>query len=110
MNEEQKYNEFRRKLRSLPKIHAPGDFENKLFQRIRLEKETNILAKHRRTEHRKSWILNILKQPAFAPALAFGSVVIVGLVIYLAFFTQNEQQEITSQQTPGIENNIPLRS
>jgi hypothetical protein len=107
MNEEQKYSEFRKKLRSLPRIHASRDFEHKLFQRIKLEKESYATAKHRDSHVGRNWILNILKQPAFAPALAFASIVVIGLVIYLSFFTQNKV-ETTAVQTPDLQKNYSV--
>lgn len=99
MIEEQKYSEIRKKLRSLPRIGASKDFETRLYQRIQHEKQLG----YRPYKEKENWILNIFRQPAFAPALAFASVVIIGLIVYLAFFTGNKQPELTSQQTSPVQ-------
>lgn len=107
MNEEEKYSELRKKLRSLPGVRAGKDFESKLFQRIRLVSSEGLSrtpdTRHGRLAGRENWLSNIFKQPMFAPAVALTSVLIVGLVIYFAFFTQSPPTETSTEQTPGIQ-------
>jgi len=93
----EKYSNIRNKLRTLPVVRSSRDFEAKLFRRIYEIKHHGY-----HEEKKKTWIgivgfRDFLKQPVFVPAVALMSLIIVGLVIYLALFYESQRNTFTDE-------------
>jgi hypothetical protein len=100
MIEKEKYSSIRNRLRSLPTVQSSKDFEARLFRRINEVKHRGHIELERKPRFGFTGILDFLKQPFFAPAIALTSLVFVGLIIYLAFFTERPKENVTEQPAP----------
>lgn len=99
MTEKEKYSSIRNRLRTLPTVQSSKDFEAKLFRRIEEVKHRGIELEQK-PRFGFTGILDFFKQPFFAPAVALTSLVFIGLIVYLAFFTERPKENVTEQPAP----------
>lgn len=99
MIEDHKYDELRKKLKSLPRIGAHSDFEYRLSSRLSAHRTGKQVRADRRLP-----LLNIFRHPAFTPVVAFSSVIVVSLIIYFSFFQSSKRPETTYLTAPEQKN------
>jgi hypothetical protein len=101
-NDELKYKKLRESLRSLPRLKAKGDFEARLYRKIREQESHSGL--HTAPEYgRKSSLIDILAnllRPSLVPAVGLTVVLLVAIVVYFAYF--NELNKDTQQVTEDM--------
>jgi len=103
-DQDNKYDSLRKRLKSLNKVNAKGDFEQKLFARIR-EAEQNKYQPASEKLHAKDrklfgWLEGLFR-PAFIPAMGVTVVLLAAIIVYFGYFaksnnTAGEQNTFTS--------------
>src|SRR5438477_7793291 len=98
MSDEEKYKSLRASLKSLPKLKARAGFEDRLFQRIKnLEQgEVQQIVKPVPESKFKGWLANLFR-PSLAPALGLTVILLVGIVVYFAYYSQMNKEQVTNQ-------------
>lgn len=112
--EEKKYKNVISALKSLPKVKAKDDFDQKLYRKLRdADSERMSPSFEKLTKHaEKNWIFNIFR-PAFVPAVALTLILFIFIVVYIYFkpyqdttsISQNQQEEQKQEliiKKPGI--------
>ena len=97
LDDEIKYKKLRESLRSLPKIKAKGDFEARLFRKIK-EHESHSRLHTAPEMGKKSSIIDVLAnllRPSLVPAIGLTVVLLITVVVYFAYF--NELKKDTQQ-------------
>ncbi len=101
-DEDNKYDSLRKRLKGLNKINARGNFDQKLFARIREEEQNKFKPARVPVKERKlfGW-LDGLFRPAFIPAMGLTVVLLVAIVVYFGYFAKSknsagEQNTFTS--------------
>ncbi|MGH2575719.1 MAG: hypothetical protein ACRDFC_08495, partial [Ignavibacteria bacterium] len=104
MIEEEKHKNIRKILKGLPKLHSGKDFEQKLFQKVRLlDHETlahQLAQKYSRLGSEKKWYLNIFK-PSLASALGLTVILVVAVIFYFNYFITNDNAKLTDMKQPS---------
>ena len=107
MPDEEKYEDLKKILKSLPKVKARGDFEAKLFHRLRdIEAGKSSIHKLRTipvTAGRFNWLTNILK-PAYASAIGVTVILLICVVLYVSYLPNKTQNTAPVTQSSGLEN------
>jgi len=89
MNDEEKYKSLRASLKSLPKVKARAGFEDKLFQRIKQLEQGEVQSQVKPVSESKfkGWFANLFR-PSLAPALGLTVILLVGIIVYFAYYSQ----------------------
>lgn len=97
--EEKKYRNIVSALKSLPKVKAKDDFEQKLYRKLRDADSERMSPSFQKLTKpaEKGWIFNIFR-PALVPAVVLSVVLIAFIVVYINFKPQQEPTGI-SQNT-----------
>jgi hypothetical protein len=97
--EEKKYKEAISALKSLPKVKAKGDFEQKLYRKLRDADSERLSPSIQKLTKpiEKNWIYNIFK-PAFVPAVGITLVLIAVIVIYINYMPQPDTTSVTQTE------------
>ncbi len=97
--EEKKYKNTISALKSLPKVKAKDDFEQKLYRKLRdVDSEKMSPSIQRLTKPvEKNWIFNIFR-PAFIPAVGITIALIAVIVIYINYMPKNDTTTISQNQ------------
>jgi len=108
LQEDEKYKALRDQLRTLPRVKAKQDFEDRLLRRIKDAENparlsgtvTQPVYKHQPAK--KSWLESLFR-PSFVPALGLSVVLLVAVVVYFAYYsklndglTENTQHFVSS--------------
>jgi hypothetical protein len=103
-DQDNKYDSLRKRLKGLKKVNAKGDFEQKLFARIR-EAEQNKFSPANEKLYAKDrklfgWLEGLFR-PAFIPAMGVTVVLLAAIIVYFGYFaksknTAGEQNTFTS--------------
>ncbi len=104
LQEDEKYKALRDQLRTLPRIKAKHDFEDRLMRRIK-EAETSsvklpVTANRPAVLHqpaKKSWFESLFR-PAFVPALGLTVVLLVAVVVYFGYYSKLNQSDTSNTQ------------
>lgn len=102
MEEEKKYKEVISALKSLPKMKAKGDFEKRLYRKLRnAESEKISSPAFEKLIRPKERIFNIFR-PSFVPAIGLTLVLVAVIVVYFNFLQQDdkltEQAPVTNEE------------
>ena len=99
MNDEEKYKSIRASLKALPKVKARAGFEDRLFQRIKQLEEGELAPNTNPVKESKfkEWFANLLR-PSFVPALGLTVILLVGIVVYFAYYSQFNKESGTTKQ------------
>ncbi len=104
LQEDEKYKALRDQLRTLPRVKAKQDFEDRLLRRIREAENpavkftgavTQPVIKHQPAK--KSWLENLFR-PSFVPALGLTVVLLVAVVVYFGYFSKLNQSDTSNTQ------------
>lgn len=105
LQEDEKYKALRDQLRTLPRVKAKQDFEDRLLRRIREAEAPAVklsgavsqpVIKHQPA--RKSWLESLFR-PSFVPALGLTVVLLVAVVVYFGYFSKlNKSDNSNTQQ------------
>lgn len=89
MNEDEKYTTLRKNLRSLPRVRAKKDFEQRLMQRIKETEKgvVHVSGKPKKDSVFAGWLSNLFR-PSLVPALGLTMVLLITIVVYFAFFNK----------------------
>jgi hypothetical protein len=104
IEEDNKYDSLKAKLKGLPKVKAKSDFEAKLFARIReVERNKSAQESYRAPvkENKLFGWLEGLFRPSFIPAIGLTVVLLIAITVYFGYFAKNknsagEQNTFTS--------------
>ena len=113
--DDEKYKSLRNTLKSSARIKAKGDFDARLFERIREAEKSafksdafNSQPQVVRLAKPKKGFAEVLAgmfKPAFIPALGLTMVLLVAVVVYFGYFSKisdiDEEKSLSSYQTPG---------
>ena len=104
LQEDEKYKALRDQLRTLPRVKAKHDFEDRLLRRIRESESpaaklsgavTQPVIKHQPAK--KSWFESLFR-PAFVPALGLTVVLLVAVVVYFGYYSKLNQNDTSNTQ------------
>lgn len=104
LQEDEKYKALRDQLRTLPRVKAKHDFEDRLLRRIREAESpaaklsgavTQPVIKHQPAK--KSWFESLFR-PAFVPALGLTVVLLVAVVVYFGYYSKLNQSDTSNTQ------------
>src|SRR5437868_14627957 len=106
MHDEEKYKSLRASIRSLPKVKARAGFEDRLLQRIKqLEQgEVQQVVKPVSDNKFKGWFANLFR-PSFAPALGLTVILLVGIVVYFAYYSQMNKEQTGAPKEFSVSSN-----
>jgi hypothetical protein len=102
MIEENKYNELRKSLKSLPDIKAGKEFDTKLFQKIKLvDRETLAHQLSEKYSVRKiKWYQNVFR-PWLIPAAGVAVILIVSIILVF-YYLPSDKKTANNEKSPGI--------
>ena len=103
LQDDEKYKALRDQLRTLPRVKAKHDFEDRLMRRLKEAENpariTNMVnqpvIKHQ--PEKKSWFESLFR-PSFVPALGLTVVLLVAVVVYFGYFSKINKTDISNTQ------------
>ncbi|HMQ78516.1 MAG TPA: hypothetical protein PKE39_03220 [Ignavibacteria bacterium] len=104
LQEDEKYKALRDQLRTLPRVKAKQDFEDRLLRRIREAEAPAVklsgavsqpVIKHQPA--RKSWFESLFR-PSLVPALGLTVVLLVAVVVYFGYFSKLNQSDTSNTE------------
>jgi hypothetical protein len=107
INDEEKYNELRKLLKSAPRVSAKADFEKKLFARIKtLSTENTSVISKKDKQFSLTKLIGSIFRPSFTPAYGFGLILVAAISVYLIYFINfknksGDSNEISTYNTQG---------
>ncbi len=105
MTDDEKYKSLRDSLKSLRRVKAGSDFNDRLFQKIKQAESAGLYpepaATHRKESSTKSWFANLFR-PSLMPALGLTVILLVGIVIYFAYYSQLKKEESVTSRNFNI--------
>lgn len=108
MSEEEKYNDLKNLLKSLPKVKSRNDFETNLFRRLR-EIESGKYSPRRLWNLpvrpvRFGWLTNVVK-PAYISAVGVTVLLLICVVLYFSYLPNKNQTIPQVTQSTSTEGN-----
>lgn len=104
LQEDEKYKALRDQLRTLPRVKAKQDFEDRLLRRIREAGSPAAGLSGSVTQpviklqpQKKSWFESLFR-PAFVPALGLTVVLLVAVVVYFGYYSKLNQSDTSNTQ------------
>jgi len=104
LQEDEKYKALRDQLRTLPRVKAKHDFEDRLMRRIREAESPAVKLSHTVTQPvvkhqpaKKSWLESLFR-PSFVPALGLTVVLLVAVVVYFGYYSKLNQSHTSNTQ------------
>ena len=101
MTDDEKYKSLRDSLKSLRRVKAGSDFNERLFQKIKQAESAGLYPEpavtHRKESSTKSWFANLFR-PSLMPALGLTVILLVGIVIYFAYYSQLKKEETATSR------------
>lgn len=93
INDEEKYNELRKLLKSAPMVKAKADFEKKLFARIKtLSTENAEVISKKDKQFSLTKLIGSIFRPSFTPAYGFGLILVAAISVYLIYLINFKNQ------------------
>ncbi|NOS84481.1 MAG: hypothetical protein HOP31_05000 [Ignavibacteria bacterium] len=104
LQEDEKYKALRDQLRTLPRVKAKHDFEDRLMRRIREAESPSVKLSHTVTQPvikhqpaKKSWLESLFR-PSFVPALGLTVVLLVAVVVYFGYYSKLNKSDTSNTQ------------
>jgi len=104
LQEDGKYKALRDQLRTLPRVKAKHDFEDRLMRRIREAESPAVKLSHTVTQPvikhqpaKKGWLESLFR-PSFVPALGLTVVLLVAVVVYFGYYSKLNQSDTSNTQ------------
>lgn len=104
LQEDEKYKALRDQLRTLPRVKAKHDFEDRLMRRIKEAESPAVKLSHTVTQPvikhqpaKGSWLESLFR-PSFVPALGLTVVLLVAVVVYFGYYSKLNQSDTSNTQ------------